>query len=494
MITHHYLACDLGAESGRLMLGSLHDARSSHDGRITLEEIHRFPNPVQRVGESLHWDIPQLFNELKTGLRLAAARKLPIASISTDSWGLDYVLLDAKGELIPPTFHYRDPRTARGVERVFSLTKWENVFAETGIQFMPINSLYQLAAESPERLRSARLLLSVADAFNYFLSGNATVEESMASTFQLYNPRTRAWSDYLINLLNLPRSIFPQVVSSGTNLGPIKHDLAAELSLKSLQVIATCSHDTGAAVAAVPARGQNWAYLSSGTWSLLGVELNRPVLTDLCRTHNFTNELGYGGTTRLLKNIVGLWVIQECRRQWAAEGNDIDYGTLTKLAADAPPFSALLDLTDPRFVAPGEMPTKIAAFCRETKQPEPVTPGAITRCVLESLALMYDRTLRHAEAVSGLKTEVLHIVGGGSQNRLLNQFAANATNRTVIAGPVEATALGNIIVQAITLGHIPSLATARELIATSFAVETYQPVDTAAWQSAARKLERFLKS
>jgi rhamnulokinase len=488
MTTHHNLACDLGAESGRLMLGSL------QDGRISLEEIHRFPNPVQRIGDSLRWDIPQLFEELKAGLRLVAQRKLPFASISTDSWGLDYVLLDAKGELISPTFHYRDPRTKQGVDRVFSLTKWENVFAETGIQFMPINSLYQLAAESPERLQSARLLLSVADAFNYFLSGNATVEESMASTFQLYNPRERTWSDYLINLLGLPRTIFPQVVSSGTNLGPIKHDLAEELSLKHLQVIATCSHDTGAAVAAVPAQGKNWAYLSSGTWSLLGVELERPVLTDLCRTHNFTNELGYGGTVRLLKNIVGLWVIQECRRQWAAEGNDIDYGTLTKLAADAAPFAAILNLTDPRFVAPGDMPAKIAAFCRETNQPEPVTPGAITRAVLESLALMYDRTLRQVEEVSGLKTEVLHIVGGGSQNRLLNQFAANATGRTVIAGPVEATALGNVIVQAITLGHIPSLAAARELIGTSFVVETYQPADREAWQAASRKLAALLKT
>lgn len=486
--SHYYLACDLGAESGRLMLGSL------QAGRISLEEIHRFPNPVQRVGESLHWDIVALFGELKQGLQLAAARQLPIASISTDSWGLDYVFLDAQGELITPTFHYRDPRTKQGVDRVFSLTKWENIFAETGIQFMPINSLYQLAAESPERLRNARLLLSVADAFNYFLSGNATVEESMASTFQLYNPRTRTWSDYLIHLLGLPRAAFPPVVSSGTNLGPIKHDLAEELSLKNLQVIATCSHDTGAAVAAVPAQGKNWAYLSSGTWSLLGVELERPVLTDLCRTHNFTNELGYGGTVRLLKNIVGLWVIQECRRQWATEGNDIDYGTLTKLAADAPPFSAILNLTDPRFVAPGDMPAKIAAFCRETNQPEPTSPGTIARCVLESLALLYDRTLRQVEEVSGLKVEVVHIVGGGSQNRLLNQFAANATGRKVVAGPVEATALGNVILQAITLGHIPSLAAARELIGTSFAVETYLPVDTASWQKAAGKLEEFLKS
>lgn len=486
MTPHHYLACDLGAESGRLMLGTL------ADGRLTLEEIHRFPNVVQRQGESMHWDITQLFAELKTGLRKIAARKLTIASISTDSWGLDYVLLDVQGEIITPTFHYRDPRTARGVERVFSLTKWEDVFAETGIQFMAINTLYQLAAEAPERLQKARLLLSVADAFNYLLCGNAAVEESMASTFQLYNPRIRTWSDYLIHLLKLPRAIFPAIVSSGTNLGPVKHDLAEELALKNLQVIATCSHDTGAAVAAVPASGRNWAYISSGTWSLLGVELRQPVLTETCRQHNFTNEIGYDGAVRLLKNIVGLWVVQECRRQWATDGNDIDYGTLTQLAAGAAPFQAVLDLTDPRFVAPGDMPEKIAAFCRETNQSAPQSPGDITRCVLESLALLYAHTLRQAESVSGLSAEMLHIMGGGSQNRLLNQFTANATGQKVVAGPVEATALGNVIVQAVTLGHLASLSTAREVVRDSFAVETYQPQDTAAWTQAAERLHAMM--
>ncbi len=487
MTATHYLACDLGAESGRLMLGTL------REGRLSLEETHRFPNHVTRQGDSMRWDITQLFNELKTGMRKAAERKLKFASISTDSWGLDYVLLDAQGNLITPTFHYRDPRTKRGVERVFSLTKWENLFAETGIQFMAINSLYQLAAESPERLAKTKLLLSVADAFNYFLCGAATVEESMASTFQLYNPRTRTWSDYLIRLLNLPREAFPQIVSSGTRLGPIKHDLATELGLPNLSVIATCSHDTGAAVAAVPAQGKNWAYISSGTWSLLGVELDKPVLTDLCRQHNFTNEIGYGGTVRLLKNIVGLWVVQECRRYWSEEGNHIDYGTLTQLAADAPAFQVVLDLTDPRFVAPGDMPNKIAAFCRETGQTAPTTPGGIVRCVLESLALIYARTLQQVEEVSGLKTETLHIIGGGSQNKLLNQFAANATGRTVIAGPVEATALGNVIVQAITLGHLASLPKAREMIAESFSVETYRPQETASWQTAAEQLKRVTK-
>lgn len=488
MTAKHYLACDLGAESGRLMLGTL------QEGHLRLEEIHRFANPVTRQGDSMRWDIALLFNELKAGLRKATKRKLSFDSISTDSWGLDYVLIDAQGELITPTFHYRDPRTKQGVERVFSLTKWENVFAETGIQFMAINSLYQLATESKERLAKTRLLLSVADAFNYFLCGTATVEESMASTFQLYNPRTRAWSDYLIRLLNLPREAFPQIVSSGTRLGPIKHDLAEELGLGDIPVIATCSHDTGAAVAAVPAQGRNWAYISSGTWSLLGVELPKPILTDICRQHNFTNEIGYGGTVRLLKNIVGLWVVQECRRYWSEAGNHIDYGTLTQLAAEAPAFQAVVDLTDSRFVAPGDMPNKIASFCRETGQAAPSTPGGIIRCVLESLALVYARTLQQVEEVSGLKTDTLHIIGGGSQNKLLNQFAANATGRKVIAGPVEATALGNVIVQAITLGHLNSLSHAREVIAKSFAVETYQPQDTASWQMAAETLQRLTKS
>lgn len=481
----HYLACDLGAESGRLMLGSL------DDGKLSLEEIHRFPNTPVQTGGGMHWDIPKLFGELKTGLKQAGARDLPISGISTDSWGVDYLLFDARGELISPTFHYRDPRTARGVEKIRSLVPWEKVFSETGIQFMALNTLYQLAAETPERLALARHLLLVGDGFNFLLSGVARSEISMVSTSQLYNPRTQKWSRPLLDAAGVSEKMLPPIVPSGTRLGKLRTELARESGLAGLEVIATCSHDTGAAVAAVPARGTDWAYLSSGTWSLMGVELPAPILSDACRELNFTNEIGHGGTTRLLKNIVGLWIVQECRREWARAGQDLDYAKLTQLASDAPPFVSLINPSDPRFLAPGEMPEKIAAFCRETGQPGPAGPGATIRCVLESLALLYRRTLRQIEQLTGTKYARLHIVGGGSRNGLLNQFAANALQVPVLAGPVEATAAGNILIQAITLGHLPSLAAARTVAKNSSEVAGFQPRDTGPWNAAFARLEKF---
>jgi len=298
-----YLAIDLGAESGRLMLGTL------AGGRLSLDELHRFPNTPLRIADSLCWDITGLFAGIKVGLRKAADLNLPIASISTDSWGIDYLLLDERGTMVEPAFHYRDARTARGVERVRSLVPWPEVFAETGIQFLPMNTIYQLAAESPERLAQARQLLLVGDAINYFLCGVARAEESLASTTQLYDPRTRDWSPRLLRTLGLPREIFQAIVPSGTKLGRLKPELARETGVKALDVIASCSHDTGAAVAAIPTPGGTWAYISSGTWSLMGAELSSPLLTEQCREFNFTNEIGFGGTVRLLKNIVGLWIV-----------------------------------------------------------------------------------------------------------------------------------------------------------------------------------------
>jgi rhamnulokinase len=476
-----HLAIDLGAESGRLMLGTL------AEGQVSLEELHRFPNTPLRAGDSLHWNIEALFAEVKVGLRKAAALNVPFASISTDSWGLDYVLFDHNEKMISPTFHYRDSRTARGVERVRELVPWPEVFAETGLQFMPINTIYQLAAETPERLSTTKRLVPLADAFNFLLCGVARAEESLASTTQLYNPRTRDWSGRLLNALRLPCEMFPPIVPSGSVLGSLKAELARELGLSPMPVIASCSHDTGAAVAAVPAQGEDWAYLSSGTWSLLGAELSSPLLTDQCREFNFTNEIGYGGSVRLLKNIVGLWIVQECRREWARAGTNYDYAALMKLAADAPPFAARIDPADARFIAPGDMPGKIAAFCRETGQPEPVTPGATVRCVLESLALLYARVLKKLETLTGKRFTRLHIVGGGSRNELLNQFTANALGLPVLAGPVEATALGNVLVQAIALGRLSSLSAARELVAESFPLTRYEPCDGELWAAQANR-------
>ncbi|HEX7858882.1 MAG TPA: rhamnulokinase family protein [Verrucomicrobiae bacterium] len=490
-MTRHYLACDLGAESGRLMLGTL------GDDSLRLEEVHRFGNVPRRVEGALQWNIPNLVLELKEGLRKAAGMGLRFESISTDSWGVDYILFDAAGALQEPVYHYRDARTKVGVERAYARVSWETIFEESGIQFMPINTLFQLAAEKPERLRKAKFLLGVGDAFNYFLAGGAPkMEVSMASTFQLYNPRTRGWSEKLIEALELPRGIFPEIVPSATRLGKVRAELAAELAGNSgfgeMEVIATCSHDTGAAVAGVPAGEGSWAYLSSGTWSLMGVELAEPIINDAARELNFTNEIGYGNSVRLLKNISGLWLIQECKRQWSREGREFDYGTLTKLAEEALPFCSLINPASDEFLAPENMVSQFVQFCRRTGQPAPKTEGAFVRCALESLALLYRRTLRQIEQLIGRKIERLHVVGGGSNNDLLNQFTANATGVPVFAGPAEATAAGNILLQAIALGHVESLGAAREIIRRTSAVRKFEPRETEVWERTFGRFEELL--
>ena len=482
----YYLACDLGADSGRLMLGTL-DA-----GKISLEELHRFPNGPVKTSGALHWNLDGLFNELKIGLKKAAAKNLPIASISSDSWGVDYVLYNENGQPVLPVWCYRDSRTADGVENVRARIEWPAIYAETGIQFMAFNTLYQLAAETPERLAEAKQLLLIGDAFNYFCSGVARNEVSNASTTQLYNPQTQTWSKKLFSALGLREGMFAPLCPSGTKLGRMKKNLAQETGLAPMEVIASCSHDTGAAVAAVPANGDRWAYLSSGTWSLMGVEAPKPVINDQSRALGFTNEIGYGNTVRLLKNIIGLWIVQECRRAWVKAGKKYDYATLEKMAADAPSFVSLINPDDARFLAPENMPKKIDEFCRETGQPVPANDAAYVRCVYESLALFYRVTLRKLERLTGKKIEKLHIVGGGSQATTLNQCAANALKIPVLAGPTECTALGNILVQAITLGHLESHAAARTVVGNSFELKTFTPQNSAEWDAAAARFEKLL--
>ncbi|MEW6160910.1 MAG: rhamnulokinase family protein [Verrucomicrobiota bacterium] len=485
--TTHYLACDLGAESGRLMLGSL-------DGQqLTLEEIHRFENKPLRIDGALTWNIPELFEQLKCGLKKAAARHLRYSSLSTDSWGVDYLLFDARGEIIPPAFHYRDSRTKRGMASALARIDWKTIFAETGIQFMPLNTLFQLAAELPQRLVKAHQLLLIGDGFNFLLSGVARAEVSLASTSQLYHPVNRDWSCLLLERLGFPREIFPPIVPAGTVIGQLRSELARETGLHALPIIASCSHDTGAAVAAVPAQGSDWAYISSGTWSLMGAEISEPILNDLCRELNFTNEIGYGNTVRLLKNIIGLWLVQECRRSWTRTGQNFDYHELTEMAAQAPPFVSLIDPTDERFLNPEEMPAAIAGYCRETNQPEPKNPGATIRCALESLALLYRKRLRELEQLLGRKIGRIHVVGGGSKNDLLNEFTANACEVPILAGPVEATAAGNILVQAIALGHIGSLSDARAIVEHSFSLRRFAPCETTSWRAANERFEALLQ-
>jgi len=485
-MTTRYLACDLGATSGRLMLGTI------QDGRLALEELHRFSNGPVKVGTSLHWDIQALFAALRAGLKKAADRKLPVTSISTDSWGVDYILYDDRDRIIEPTFCYRDSRTEQGVRHAQSKVSWEEIYEETGIQFMALNTIYQLAAEAPDRLERAARLLLIGDAFNYYCSGVARHEESLASTTQLYNPRSRAWSDTLLSRLAIPKHLFTPVVPSGTRLGPLQPELAAEVNLPEMEVVASCSHDTGAAVAAVPALGEDWAYLSSGTWSLIGLELAAPVITRESREFSVTNEVGFGGSIRFLKNIVGMWIVEECRREWAQEGRNYDYSTLDRMTAEAKPFVSLINPNDSRFVSPDNMPGKIAAFCRETSQPVPSSPGAMLRCVYESLALLYAMMRDRLEKLTGRQIRQLHIVGGGSKNDLLNQFTANALGVPVLAGPKEATALGNIIVQAIAMGHLTSLKEGREVVRSSVELTAYEPQEEPVWREARERFAELI--
>lgn len=476
MSEHRYIACDLGAESGRLILGRL------HDGRLSLEEIHRFPTQVIKIAGSLRWDITRIFEELKAGLNKLATQGIAPASLSVDSWGLDYVLIGAGQPMLSLPYCYRDPRTDATYAAALQCPGRKKIFAETGIQFMSINTLYQLIAEadcSEPLLRVADKFLTIADYFHYLFSGVAVIEESLASTTQLYNPLTRRWSSMLIEQFDLPWELFPKIVPSGTRLGPMLPEFGS-----SAEVIATCSHDTGAAVAAVPASGDDWAYLSSGTWSLLGVELPAPLVTEPARAHNFTNEAGFGGTTRFLKNLAGLWLLQESRREWARQGQDLDYAAIAAEAERAEPFRSLIQANDRRFLKPDGMPERIAAYCRKTRQPVPETPGQFARCIYESLALLYRQTLEELEQVTGRVIVRLHIVGGGSQSVLLNQMAADATGRLVLAGPVEATAAGNVLLQAVALGHLGSLAELRAVVRRSFPIAEYTPTAAPAWGDA----------
>jgi rhamnulokinase len=488
MNPNYYIACDLGAESGRVMLAQL------EAGHLSLEEIHRFPSAVVRVLGTLRWDVLRIYEELKTGLREVAKRKSGARGISVDSWGVDYVLVNAVHPMISPPFHYRDDRTAATYEKLRDSIGSELIFEETGIQFMPINTIYHLASDverSRPILEASDCFLTIGDYFNYLFSGVACVDESLASTTQLYNPRTRSWSEALIERCRLPRKIFPKVVPPGTVLGPLLDEVSAETGLNGVQVIATCSHDTGEAVAAVPGQGDDWAYLSSGTWSLIGVELTEPLINETVRAHNFTNELGYGGTTRFLKNIVGLWILQESRRAWARQGVELDYARLTAEADEAEPFRSLINPSAARFAKPGDMPQHIAAYCRETGQPAPETPGQYARCILESLALSYRSALDEIEELTGRSIARLHIVGGGSQSNLLNQFAASATQREVIAGPVEATAAGNVLIQALALGDIESLQALRQIVRHSFPLRSFEPLETESWQRAFDRLHQL---
>jgi rhamnulokinase len=472
MSEHCHIACDLGAESGRVILGRL------RDGKLTLEEVHRFPNNAVKVRGSLRWNIIRIYEELLAGLRKAAESKAAAESLSVDSWGVDYVLFSEQEPLLSLPYQYRDARTDTTFAEATANDGAGLIFAETGIQLMQINTLYQLMAEAKNNgalLKTGARFLNIADYLNFLFSGIARAERSLASTTQIYNPVSETWSQKLIRRFDLPESIFPQIVPSGARLGPLRMDLQEQTGLADLEVIASCSHDTAAAVAAIPAEGDDWAFLSSGTWSLMGVELPAPLINAETQRGNFTNEAGHHGTTRFLKNIIGLWILQESRRAWEREGTKFDYAELNRLADEAEPFRSLINPNAARFLKPDQMPGKISDYCRETGQPVPETPGQFTRCILESLALLYRQTIEQLEQLTGRSISRLHIVGGGSQSVLLNQFVADATGRVVLAGPVEATAIGNVLIQALTLGHLESPAELRKVVRNSFPIREFAP-------------------
>lgn len=480
-----YLAIDLGAESGRVMAG-LFDGR-----QVRLEELHRFPNGPVHVADSMRWDLLRLWSEIQAGLAKAAARfGQNIVSVGVDTWGVDFVLLSKSGEMLGQAYHYRDKRTAGVMEQTFQRVPRPEIFAQTGLQFMGINSLYQLVAMNQTNgplLQLADRFLMIPDFFHWLLSGSRVVEFTNATTSQMFHPTQRDWAFDMLRQLGLPTQMFGDVVDPGTKLGTLRDDVARRTGLPRLSVVAPATHDTGAAVAAVPTENTgraNWAYISSGTWSLMGLEVPNAVLSQRALELNVTNEGGIDGTYRLLKNIMGLWLVQECRRSFERHGTAFDYGLLAQIAKDARPFRAFVDPDDQAFLAPQDMPEAIRNWCRQTNQEVPDSEGGIIRCALESLALKYRTVLNWLEELSGQRVEVVHIVGGGTQNELLNQFTANATGRPVVTGPIEATALGNILVQARTAGGVSSLKDIRTVVRASSQMNRYEPQNVEAWNEA----------
>ncbi len=487
-----FLAFDLGAESGRAVTGFF------EDDKLRLQDAHRFATGGTRVLDTLYWDALRLFTEIKTGLRLAAQScGTDFRGMGIDTWAVDFGLLGKDDVLLGNPRHYRDHANDGMMEAAFQTVPREAIYKRTGIQFLQFNTLYQLLslqkAGSP-LLANARTLLLMPDLLNFWLTGVKVTEWSNATSTQLADPHNHAWAEDLIGAFQLPRAIFTDIVPAGTRLGTLRRDIAAETGATNLQVIAPATHDTGSAVVAVPASTPDYAYISSGTWSLVGIEAPVPLISEQTAKFNFTNEGGARNTVRVLKNVMGLWLVQECRRSFARYGHDHSYATLTTLAEQAPPFGPLIDPDDPAFLAPDDMAAEIRAFCQRAGQAVPQDEGAIIRCCLESLALKYRFVVEGLEQVRGRGIDTIHVVGGGTQNKLLCQLTADATRRTVIAGPVEATAIGNILMQAIGVGLLNGLEQARQIVRNSFTLETYTPAANAErWEEAYQRLLHILK-
>jgi len=482
--TANFLAVDIGAESGRCMLGSF-------DGEcIGLREIHRFNNSPIRLLDRLHWDVLRLFTEVKNGLAKSVQEcGSGLTGFGLDTWGVDFALLDEQGELLGNPYHYRDNQTKGMLEEAFRRMPREEIYQQTGIQFMRLNSLYQLLALEARKsplLFTAKTFLMVPDLFNYWFTGQKVCEYTDASTSQCLDAVTRDWAWSLLDRMNIPTHIFPQIIQPGSVLGELLPSIAEEIGAKGLPVIATATHDNASALASISRESEG--YLSSGTWSVVGTELIEPIINDITLRFNFTNEGGVCGTISLFKNIMGLWLIQECRRTWSLEGDNLSYNEISQLAAGAPAFAAVIDPDSTEFLTPGDMPARIRDYCRRTGQKVPDTPGAIARTIFESLALKYRWVFERLEQILERHLDTLQIIGGGSQNRLQNQFVANAINRPVIAGPFEATTIGNLLMQMLALGFVSSLEEGRQLVKCSFQTETYLPQETGSWDEAYPRL------
>ncbi|MCK4558085.1 MAG: rhamnulokinase [Candidatus Aminicenantes bacterium] len=474
-----FLAFDFGAESGRTLLGIL------DKDRIRLEEIHRFPNTQLNVSGHIHWDVSYLFGELKKGLACAAQqghRKL--SGLGVDTWGVDFGLVGKDDRILGNPYAYRDRRTEGMMEKAFRLMSKKEFYSLTGIQFMQFNSVFQLLSmleTEGHRGDNIATLLFMPDLFNFLLTGEKRSEYTIASTSQLLNAKTRGWEPEIFEKLGLPLRIMAEIIPPGTLVGRLKPDIARETNVFSVDVVAPACHDTASAVAAVPAQSGRWAYLSSGTWSLLGVEVDEPVINEGSRINNFTNEGGVDGKIRFLRNTMGLWLLQRCLKSWELQGDALGYDELSGLALEAQPFRSVVDPDDHAFLNPSDMPAAIREFCRKTEQRAPENKGDFVRCILESLALKYRFLLDKINAICPDPVEVLHIVGGGSQNEVLNQFSSDATGLPVIAGPVEATAVGNVMVQAISKDVLSGIEEGRKVVSRSFPLKNYEPENQERW-------------
>ena len=477
-----YLAFDLGAESGRVVLGELEER-----GHLRIVEIHRFVNGTVNVRGHLQWNIPDLYEELVKGIRLCAEAHTPSpTSIGIDTWGVDFALLDERGKLLELPFAYRDLGTQGAMEGFLKRLPRERIYELTGIQILPINTVFQLYAMTRERsplMEAAADLLFIPDLFHYLFTGVKNSEFTFATTSQLYNPRTREWDPEIFAHLGVSRDLMQDIVQPGTILGETTETLRGKTGLMRTPVVAVATHDTGSAVAALPVSGEDFAYISSGTWSLVGIESPDPIITDKAFQYNLTNEGGVGKTFRVLKNITGLWLLRECRKAWPDTRNG-SYEELVKRAEGSPPFTAILDPDRAEFLNPPDMPAAIQTFLKNTRQANPQDTGRMVRMILEGLALAYRQALEQVTETSGRDIKQIHIIGGGSQNRLLCQLTADATGLPVYAGPVEATAIGNILVQAMASGIIQNLKELRKVVRESFAVTLYKPSPTADWGKA----------